>query len=143
MKKVLSAIGMTSLLFAGAQNASAQCDAEKYANECITNLQAGFTFLKSFDIDGQGGARDKVEHSYVFTKGAQYQIVMCNPGEGTDGLIVNLLDSGRTQVASSYWQGRHLKGLSFLPNATGIHSMQFTFDGSEHHCAGSVLGFKR
>lgn len=144
MKKVLAAISIFSLLLLGGINAQAQCDTEKYANECIPKLQSGFTFLKSYAIDGQGGSKDKVEYSYVFTKGAQYQISICNGGnEPTDGIIVKLYDSSRNQVASSYVEGSYLKGLTFPCNTTGIYYITFTFDNSSTYCGGSVLGFKR
>jgi hypothetical protein len=143
MKKVLLAISIFSLLAVVGTTASAQCDTEKYSNDCISKLQPGFTFLKSYAIDGQGGSKDKVEYSYVFTKGAQYQISICNPGSNTDGIVVKLFDSSRTQVASSYVQGSYLSGLTFPCNTTGIYYITFTFEGSSNYCGGSVLGFKR
>jgi hypothetical protein len=142
MKKLIFVLGII-FTTAVTGNAFAQCDTEKHVNNCIPKLQSGFTFLKSYNIDGQNGAKDKVEYSYVFTKGAQYQIKICNDGEGTDGIVLTLYDSSRKQVASTKYQGSTLSALVFPCNVTGIYYITYTFEGSTNHCGGSVLGFKR
>ncbi|GAB3340998.1 hypothetical protein GCM10027429_28860 [Marivirga atlantica] len=142
MKKLIIALGIlftTSFV----NEVYAQCNTEKHVEACIPKLQSGFTFLKSYSIDGQGGAKSKVEYSYVFTKGATYQVQICNDGEGTDGIVLTLYDSSRKQVASTKYQGSTLSGLNFPCQVTGIYYITFTFEGSANHCGGSVLGFKR
>ncbi|MEZ4971667.1 MAG: hypothetical protein R2820_00075 [Cyclobacteriaceae bacterium] len=120
-----------------------QCDADNLSNACIPKLSGGFNFLKSYKIDGEGGAKDKIEYSYVFTKGTQYMINLCAPGEGSDGLVVSLFDSQRNKVASSKVNGQFISAIAYPCNATGIYYIQYTFDGSTTHCGGSALGFKR
>ncbi|HNP94561.1 MAG TPA: hypothetical protein PKJ63_03000 [Cyclobacteriaceae bacterium] len=120
-----------------------QCDADNLSNACIPKLSGGFNFLKSYKIDGEGGAKDKIEYSYVFTKGTQYMINLCAPGEGPDGLVVSLFDSQRNKVASSKVNGQFISAIAYPCNATGIYYIQYTFDGSTTHCGGSALGFKR
>jgi hypothetical protein len=122
---------------------SAQCNAEAHANACISELQDGFTFLKTFKIDGQGGAKAKVEYSYVFSKDTQYYLNICNDGTNTDGIVVTMYDSKRQVVSTNFNKGKFYPGLIYPCNATGIYYITFTFEGSENHCGGSVLGFKR
>jgi hypothetical protein len=135
-------ISIIALVFS-ASTVNAQCDAEAQANACISKLQDGFTFLKTFKIDGQGGAKAKVEYSYVFSKDTQYFLNICNNGEGTDGIIVTMYDSKRQMVSTNFNKGKFYPGLVYPCNATGIYYITFTFQDSQNYCGGSVLGFKR
>ncbi len=120
-----------------------QCDPESYSNACIPKLAQGFNFLKSYKIDSENGAKDKVEYSYVFTKGTQYMINLCASGTSTDGLVVSLYDAKRNKVATSKVNGEFISAIAYPCNATGIYYIQYTFDGSTAKCGGSALGFKR
>lgn len=120
-----------------------QCNADNFSNACIPKLGDGFNFLKSYKIDGEGGAKDKVEYSYVFTKGTQYMINLCANGAATDGIVVSLFDSNRNKVASSKINGQFVSAIAYPCNATGIYYIQYTFDGAGGKCGGSALGFKR
>ena len=120
-----------------------QCDADNLSNACIPKLSSGFNFLKSYKIDGDGGSKDKVEYSYVFTKGTQYMINLCAGGNSPDGLVVSLFDSKRNKVASSKVNDQFISAIAYPCNATGIYYIQYTFDGSATYCGGSALGFKR
>lgn len=122
---------------------SAQCNPESFTTACVPKLAAGFNFLKSYKIDGEGGAKGKVEYSYVFTKGTQYMINICANGSSTDGIIVSLFDSNRNQVASSKIDNQVVSAIAYPCNATGIYYIQYTFDKSAAYCGGSALGFKR
>src|SRR5690554_7736474 len=102
MKKLIFAIGVI-FMTASVSQAYAQCNTDKHIEACIPQLPSGFTFLKSYNIDGQGGAKDKVEYSYVFTKGATYNIMICNDGESTDGIILTLYEDRKsTRLNSSH-----------------------------------------
>lgn len=126
-----------------APSAQAQCNAGQYADACISELGEGFTFLKSFQIDGQGGNKQKVEYSYVFSKDTNYTIKICAPGGETDGIKVTLYDANRTKKGSSYINGSLYRGFTYACPATGIYYITFEFEGSTNYCGGSVLGFKR
>ncbi|HNP18233.1 MAG TPA: hypothetical protein PKL31_07370 [Fulvivirga sp.] len=142
MKKALFTFFVAGL-FLMAGTASAQCNPEQYTNTCIPKLASGFNFLKSYKIDGQAGAKTKVEYSYVFTKGTQYMINVCATGDATDGIIVSLFDSNRNQVASSKINNQFISAIAYPCNTTGIYYIQYTFDKSAEFCGGSALGFKR
>lgn len=143
MKKVLSILTLISLISVGSIDLNGQCNPDNFANACIPKLASGFNFLKSYKVDGEGGAKDKVEYSYVFTKGTQYMINLCANGAATDGIVVTLFDSGRNKVATSKINGQFISAIAYPCNATGIYYIQYTFDGSAGKCGGSALGFKR
>lgn len=120
-----------------------QCNPDTYTVACVPKLSAGFNFLKSYKIDGDAGAKEKVEYSYVFTKGTQYMINLCADGTATDGIIVSLFDASRNRVASSKIDNQVLGAIQYPCNATGIYYIQYTFEKSASFCGGSALGFKR
>ncbi|MBS1951392.1 MAG: hypothetical protein OJF59_003251 [Cytophagales bacterium] len=142
MKKVILSIFSISLIAFSTPLAS-QCNSENFANACIPKLGSGFNFLKSYKVDSEGGAKEKVEYSYVFTKGTQYMINLCASGSATDGIIVTIFDSGRNKVATSKINGQFISAIAYPCNATGIYYIQYTFDGAGGKCGGSALGFKR
>jgi hypothetical protein len=117
------------------------CDSDNLANACIPKLSSGFNFLKSYKVNG--ATKDKVEYSYVFTKGTQYMINLCPNGTSADGVIVSLFDNERNKVATSKINGQFVSAIAYPCNATGIYYIQYTFDEPSSHCAGSALGFKR
>ena len=141
MKKLVFFV--LSIFLLSASDGIGQCNAENLSNQCIPKLAGGFNFLKSYKVDGAGGAKDKVEYSYVFTKGTQYMINICAPAQPTDGIIVSLYDSQRNKVASSKIGSQYIAAIAYPCNATGIYYIQYTFDCSASYCGGSALGFKR
>ncbi len=143
MKNIVILLNLLFLAIFIQHGAVAECDPDEYAESCISKLGDGFTFLKSFKIDGQGGSKSKIEYSYVFSKDTQYSINICADGSNTDGIIVNMYDSNRRQVATNFANGKFYDGLDYPCSATGIYYITFTFENSTKHCGGSVLGFKR
>jgi hypothetical protein len=123
--------------------AYAQCNPDAYASACVPKLADGFNFLKSYKIDGMGGQKDKIEYSYLFTKGTQYMINLCAEGTDTDGIVVNLFDGSRNKIASNLINGTFVNQLTMICNATGIYYIQYSFSGSKQFCGGSALGFKK
>lgn len=145
MKKVLTMAGFLAFFaLLGVTEAKAQCNASDLADQCISQLSDGFTFVKSFPIDGEGGSKSKIEYSYVFAKGTEYTISICGNDGTPDGIVVNLYDSNRRPITSNAANGKILKGVRYNCNSTGIYYITFTFDEtSAKNCGGSVLGFKR
>jgi len=131
----------TSLAVSSNELNEQQCNADNLANNCIPKLASGFNFLKSYKVDGE--AKDKVEYSYVFTKGTQYMINVCSNGSATDGIVVSIFDKERNKVATSKINGQFITAIAYPCNATGIYYIQYTFDEPSSHCGGSALGFKR
>jgi len=122
---------------------NAQCDPEPHTSACVPKLSNGFNFLKTYNIDGQSGQKQKVEYSYVFTTGNQYMINVCSENDSNDGIIVSLYDSKRNLVASNDNSGQQLSGFVFPCTVSGIYYITYTFDGSTSFCGGSAMGFKK
>jgi hypothetical protein len=143
MKKIILLFSLLLITGVTSSELIGQCDPENFSSTCIPKLASGFNYLKSYKIDGEDGSKEKVEYSYVFTKGTQYMINICAQGAETDGIVVTLFDSGRNKVATSKINGQFISAIAYPCNATGIYYIQYTFDGSGSKCGGSALGFKR
>ncbi len=144
MKKLVYLLGIVFFMSFGISNElPAQCNPSAHTDACIPKLSSGFNFLKSYKIDGQMGGKNKVEYSYVFTKGTQYMINICATGDNTDGIVVSLFDSSRKRVATSKIDDQFISAIAYPCNTTGIYYIQYTFDNSAKFCGGSALGFKR
>lgn len=144
MKKSLIIIVSAAFLgFVSINQAFAQCEPETHCQSCIKQIEDGFTYLKSYKIDGDGGSKGKVEYSYVFTKGAQYFLNICSEANDAEGIILTIYDSTRKMVGTNYLNGKFFPIVKYPCSATGIYYITFTFENSTAYCGGSVLGFKR
>jgi outer membrane lipoprotein-sorting protein len=130
-------------LFISSSFAHAQCGSVAEEIVCISKLQEGFTFLKCFNVDGQNGAKPKVEYAYVFSKGTQYYINICSEGTTTDGIIMTIYDSDRNKVTTNFKDGECYPELIYKCKSSDIYYLTFTFRDFQHYCGGSVLGFRR
>src|SRR5688500_2731092 len=119
------------------------CDAELLCKECLPRLPGDFNFIKNFMVDGQGGSREKVEYSYVLTRGTQYLVNLCAKDKTADGIVMSLFDANRNLIVTSRAGKQYVTALAYTCNATGTYYIRDTFDGSMSFCGGSTLSFKR
>jgi hypothetical protein len=145
MKNLLLAISafLLILIAAPTQEAQAQCNAELYNNIALKQLSPGYTFVKSYRIDGKAGQRKKIEYTCVFSKDTNYMIRMQGKDGGAQGLIATLYDSKRNRLAQSYVNDKFFPGWTYKCTATGIYYLSFTFKDSKSYCGAAVLGFRR
>jgi hypothetical protein len=134
---ILSAILFTSL------SASAQCDTELYSNKALKTLAPGFTFVKSYKIDGKNGVKKNIEYTCVFSKDTNYMVRIQGKDGGSNGIIATLYDNQRNELSTSYYNNKFYPGIQYKCKATGIYYLLFTFKDSESYCGAAVLGFKR
>ena len=134
---------MLAFLALGSPEASAQCNAELYNNKALRELPAGFTFVKSYRVDGRGGTRKKIEYTCVFSKDTDYRIVIQGKDGGAKGLIATLYDSRRNRLATNFSNNEFYEGWTYTCKATGIYYLSFTFKDSRSYCGAAVLGFQR
>ncbi len=143
MKKVINILVILFYTTTLHSEAFAQCNPSEYSQQCISKIQDGFIFVKSFNVDGQDGAKEKVQYSYVMTRDTQYFMNICTAEEDGDGIIITIYDSKRNPVSTNYANGKFFPALIFECKATGIYYITYTFQESKHFCGGSVLAFKK
>lgn len=140
MKRIIYSL---LILLACSQQLFAQCQTEELCNACIPKLpEMGFNFLKSYKISGPKDLT-KVEYSYVFTKGTQYMITLCDQNPKGNTIVITLYDAQRNKVADNKYKGSLLDAIAYPCNATGIYYLQYTFEGGSSRCGGSALGFRK
>jgi hypothetical protein len=145
MKHLLLKLSFFATLAIFTTSASAQCNTEAYEAKCLEKVnKIGFTFLKTYKIDGE--SRAKIEFPYIFTQGSSYLVTLASKDEDNKGLVLTLYDSNHKQVATNHSadsNNKYLSGVKYDCNTTGIYYLSFTFESGKDKCAASVLSFKR
>jgi hypothetical protein len=127
------------IIISFASDTFAQCNNEELVNASVSGMMPGYCLLKSYKINGEKDL-EKVEFSYVLTKGTQY---MLNLKDGNQSTVVTLYDAKRNKVASNKISGTVAPAIAFSCGSTGIYYITYTFESASDRCAGSTLGFKR
>ncbi|HZY78760.1 MAG TPA: hypothetical protein VFE50_04505 [Cyclobacteriaceae bacterium] len=137
--KTISILSLIVICFTS--GAMAQCNNEELVTASVSTLTPGYSFLKSYKINGEKDL-EKVEFSYVLTKGTQYMLNLKDRSTAVT-TIVTLYDAKRNKVASNKLSGGIAGAIAFSCGATGIYYMTYTFESASERCAASALGFKR
>jgi hypothetical protein len=142
MKMKLSILISLIITCCSALTSFAQCNAEELCNLCVPKLPAGFNFLKSYKLIGNSGS-DQIEYSYVFAKGTQYMINLCEEKAGSTTITLTIYDAQRNKVATNRFDGALMSAIAYPCNATGIYYLQYRFENAAPRCGCSILAFKR
>lgn len=120
-----------------------QCDSEAFLDKCASNL-GSFTFVKSFNVN-LDKSKDKQEFSYVFSKGSNYMLVVCDQNQQGGKMILNLYDRSHKFIASSYnkQSKKHYPSVTYPCSATGVYYIESTFENKSAGCGVSILGFEK
>jgi len=121
--------------------AAGQCDNEVFASASVSGMTPGYSLLKTYKISGEKDL-EKMEFSYVLTKGTQYMLNVKDEAK-TPATVVTLYDSKRNKIATNKVSGSNVAAIAFACGATGIYYIQYTFEPSSVRCAGSSLAFRR
>ncbi len=135
----LSIVIFTTLFLVN--SAFSQCNNEEFVTASVSSLAPGYSLLKSYKINGEKDL-EKVEFSYVLTKGTNYMLNLKDKNP-TPSTVVTLYDSQRNKIACNKISGAIAPAIAFACGATGIYYITYTFEPASERCAGSTLGFKR
>lgn len=134
---------MLSLAWLGIEQVNAQCNPQQYIEKSTRKLSTagggGYTFLKSYPVNGENGKK----YSYIFSQGTKYLIALANQDANSKGIYITIYDSNNREIASSYKDGKFYPAISFPCSKTGIYHMKFSFVDTRDYCAAAVLGMKR
>ena len=134
--------GIIVLVIFGTIQGKAQCTSSEFSQKCITKVQDGYTFLKSFEINPEKMSRDKIEYSYVFSKDTNYFLNVCSEADD-NGIIVTIYDANRKVASTNYVNNKFFPAIVFSCKSTGIYYISYTFNKTPGECGGSVLAFHR
>lgn len=141
MKTIFKVSCLVFLSIAGTPRCYAQCNNDEFVTSSIASLLPGYSLLKSYKINGEKDL-EKVEFSYVLTKGTQY-IINLKDKNSAPSTVVTLYDSQRNKIATNKISGTIAPAIAFSCGSTGIYYLTYTFEPSSERCAGSTLAFKR
>ena len=143
MKNYKYILSLLALMILGSSPSYSQCSPSDYSQQCITKVQDGFTFLKSFAINTEEGSKDKIEYSYVFSKDTDYFLNVCSENDTNDDIIVTIYDADRKVASTNFVNNKFFPAIIFSCKSTGIYYISYTFSKPTKTCGGSVLAFKR
>jgi hypothetical protein len=126
----------------GSNYAFGQCQTDEFLDNCASRLET-FTFIKAFNSNMAKAGTE--EFSYVFSKGSNYLIIVCDQSKAGERLIVSLYDRNHTLIASSY----NSKTKTYYPDilypctATGVYYLEAKLEGAKGGCGVTILGFMK
>ena len=118
-------------------NSFGQCKAD----ECLSKITSGYTFLKTYQMEN---LEAQAEYSYVFSKETNYMLSVCNKNGNSDNIEVTFCDAQRKEIASNFDKktGKFYPAIAYNCKATGIYYLKFSFKENAGCCV-SVLSFKK
>ena len=147
MKIVKSISGLVLLLllaqFISSFTSTGNCDVDAMVDKCGSSL-GDYTFIKTFGVDIKKSGEKPTEFSYVFSKGSNYRIVICDQNIDGNRMIVNFYDRNKKLVASNYLKSskKFFNLLNYTCSATGVYYVESTFEGGKEGSGVNILGFK-
>jgi hypothetical protein len=122
---------------------STACDPEELLKKNAVALD-DYVFIKSFNVETHK-VEEKVEYSYVLSRGITYRIVICDEDEKGKKMIVNLLDRNKKMIATNYVKAnkKFYWTLNYTCSATGVYYVEASFEGGKKGCGLNILGFKK
>ena len=134
---------LATLLFTGNTTVKPQeCDPKGFKDKALKSIQDGYTFLKSYSVDGLDGAKKEIKFSYIFTRNNNYTLNLENGLPSSKNFYVVIMDSNNKPQASSFANSKYYSQLSYKCSATGMYHIVFKF-ADKPYCGGAVLSFKR
>ncbi len=123
-------------------NYKAQCNLDALMSKYAPVLE-DFMFVKSFNVEVKKDG-EKSNYSYVFSRGAEYKIVL-SEGAGGKKMIINLLDRDKKLIASNYIKAskKNYPSINYICSATGVYYIEAYFDGDKTNCGINILGVKK
>lgn len=144
MIKTSSVIGITSLVIAlmTSFKSGPECGSDEFLDKFAPAL-GDYTFIKAFNVEIDKSGQ-KNEFSYVFSKGSNYRIVICDQNGAGNRMVVNFYDRNKKLIASNYVKSskKFFPTLNYTCSATGVYYVESYFENENSGCGVNILGFK-
>ncbi len=115
-----------------------QCNTGEFLHKCSVNLKE-YNYIQSFEA--RIGKMEKSEYYYVFSKGSEYVIIVCEEGQSKGNITISLYDRERNLIATTYKEdGNSYSELKFICSATGLYFIKIKFTSSKSKCGMCILG---
>ena len=120
----------------------AQCNTDALMAKYAPTLD-DFMFVKSFNVEVKKDG-EKSNYSYVFSRGAEYKLVLSDANNGKK-MIINLLDRDKKLIATNFIKSskKYYPAINYMCNATGVYYVEAYFEGEKSGCGINILGVKK
>ncbi|GJM29361.1 MAG: hypothetical protein DHS20C17_19960 [Cyclobacteriaceae bacterium] len=119
-----------------------QCHTEGSDVQCVEKITSANTFVKSYKLDAE--RTGDIEYSSVLVKDLRYYLNLCEEGEVSNSVEINVYDSARKLVTSNKSSSQSLvPELSFTCAKTGIYYFVFKKGVATAHCGIGALSFSK
>lgn len=139
-----SIICIASLLFFTTTSFTSgpECGSDEFLDKFAPAL-GDYTFIKAFNVEVNKSG-EKSEFSYVFSKGSNYRIVICDQNGAGNKMVVNFYDRNKKLIASNYVKSskKFFSTLNYNCSATGVYYVESFFENENNGCGVNILGFK-
>ena len=124
-----------------ASNIYGQCGNEAGDIQCVEKITASNTFVKSYKLEAQSG---ETEFSTVLVKDIRYYLNLCEEGEVSNNVVINVYDNRRKLITSNKTDaGSVLSELSFTCEKTGVYYFVFKKGTTSNTCGLGALSFRK
>ena len=120
---------------------NSQCHSEAGDAQCVEKITASNTFVKSYRIEGE--RTSDVEFSSVLVKDTRYYLNLCEEGEVSNNVVINVYDTKRKLITSNQTDQSILPELSFNCDKTGVYYFVFKKGSTTANCGIGALSFRR
>jgi hypothetical protein len=135
-------LAILALIIVPSFTSGPECGSDEFLDKFAPAL-GDYTFIKAFkvEIDKSG---EKNEFSYVFSKGSNYRIIICDQNSEGNKMVVNFFDRNKKLIASNYLKSskKFFPVLNYNCSATGVYYVESYFEGEKNGCGVNILGFK-
>ncbi len=147
IKIILKSFYAFLVIFYFTNNAYAQCeisDIDALGNECASKLK-NYKYMETTefrkDLFTYGG--EKIEQKKFFSKGNTYMIVLGDKGKDDNKLCVEIYDSHKKLMASSYNEQtkKFFSKIYFVCKSSESYYFKYYFHNNVPTCGVSVIGF--
>ncbi len=130
------------LITSASFTAGPECGSDEFLDKFAPAL-GDFTFIKAFNVVLKK-ADEKNEFSYVFSKGSNYKIVICDVNAEGNKMVVNFYDRNKKLIASNYLKSskKFFPTINYACSATGVYYVESYFENGKSGCGVNILGFK-
>ena len=118
-----------------------QCYSEASDAQCVEKITAANKFVKSYKLDTQ--STGDVEYSTVLVKDLRYYLNLCEDGEVSNNVEINVYDTGRKLITSNKSDQSIEPELSFTCPKTGIYYFVFRRGSAPVNCGIGALSFSK
>lgn len=134
-------LSLLAVLLVGSISLYGQCEGNSKDARCIEQIRQSNTFVKSYKLNYKL-EQDK-EFSSVLAKDTQYYLNLCEGGELSNNVVINVYNTKRKLIASNQHKNEVMKELSFACEKTGVYYFEFKANNPSGQCGIGALSFRR